>query len=339
MPETPAIAAMSLEQFRTALNALPFGAIIVGSDGTEVWRSRAVYELLGTGVQADDANTAIRTMAQRATRGNARSQMVELEGPPAKSLELRAVPMVNGGGLVVVEDLTERMLIDRVRTDFVANISHELKTPIGALSILAESMRGELSDSDDVLRRLADRMIDETQRVSRIIDDLLELASIEFVGMSRRRDVDVAQILREVVARFVDTAAAKSVNLNLILDDEGLPVAVDPRQLATAVGNLVENAIKYTDPHGSVTVEGRLAGGWLTIIVHDTGIGIPIEHIDRVFERFYRVDDARARATGGTGLGLAIVRHVATNHGGEVNVRSREGEGSTFTLRMPLSIG
>lgn len=330
---------MSLEQFRTALNALPFGAIIVAPDGAEVWRSRAVYELLGVGAQADDINDAIRTMAQRATRGKVRSQMFELEGPPAKSLEIRAVPMVNGGGLVVVEDLTERILIDRVRTDFVANISHELKTPIGALSILAESIRGELSDGDEVLRRLADRMIDETQRVSRIIDDLLELASIEFVGMSRRREVDVAQILREVVARFVDAAAAKSVNLNLILDDDGLPVAVDPRQLATAVGNLVENAIKYTDPHGSVTVEGKLSGGWLTIIVHDTGIGIPTEHIDRVFERFYRVDDARARSTGGTGLGLAIVRHVATNHGGEVNVRSREGEGSTFTLRIPLSIG
>lgn len=329
---------MSLEQFRTALNALPLGAVIVSPTGDEVWRSRAVFELLGNDPQAGDANELIQNFAQRAVRGGARRKMIELAGPPVRNLEVRALPLVNGGGLVIVDDHTERVLIDRVRTDFVANISHELKTPIGALSVLAESIKGELADGDEVLKRLADRMIGETVRVSRIIDDLLELASIEFVGVSERVDIDVASLTQEVVSRFEGAAAAKGVALNVIHSGEPLVVPVDPRQLATAIGNLVENAIKYTEPHGSVGVEVKLSGGWLTVVVHDTGIGIPVEHLDRVFERFYRVDDARSRATGGTGLGLAIVRHVATNHGGEVNVRSREGEGSTFTLRIPLSL-
>ncbi len=330
---------MSLEQFRTALNAVPFGVVIVGADGVETWRSRGLYELLGHGVGVDEANAVIASFAARAVRGKGSKQKIDIEGPPERSLELRGVPMVNGGGLVLAEDLTERMLTDRVRTDFVANISHELKTPIGALSLLADTVRAELGERDETLRRLADRMVDETTRVSRIIDDLLELASIEFVGVSRREDVNLGPLVREVVSRFEHTARAKQVSLNLVMADAPLEVHVDPRQMQTAIGNLVENAIKYTDAHGSVAVDARVAEGWLTVIVHDTGVGIPVDHLDRVFERFYRVDDARARATGGTGLGLAIVRHVATNHGGEVNVRSSLGEGSTFTLRIPLSLG
>ncbi len=330
---------MSLEQFRTALNAVPFGVVLVGADGRETWRSRGFYELLGHGAGVDAANEVIASLATMAVRGKPSKQKIEIEGPPERSLLLRSVPMVNGGGLVLAEDLTERMLTDRVRTDFVANISHELKTPIGALSLLADTMRAELAEGDETLRRLADRMVDETIRVSRIIDDLLELASIEFVGISRREDIDLGLLVREVVSRFEHIARAKRVSLNTIMADGPLMVNVDPRQLQTALGNLVENAIKYTDAHGSVIVEARVAEGWLTIVVHDTGAGIPTEHLDRIFERFYRVDDARARATGGTGLGLAIVRHVATNHGGEVNVRSSSGEGSTFTLRIPLSLG
>lgn len=339
VPDSPAVAAMTLEQFRTSLNALPLGVVIFSSDGTEVWRSRGVYSLIGDGPNAEDINELIVTLSPRAVRGHTTSRTFEVVGPPARTLEVRTVPLVNGGGLVVVEDLTERILIDRVRTDFVANISHELKTPIGALSVLADAMRAELAAGDETLRRLADRMIDETTRVARIIDDLLELASIEFVGVSHREEVDVAKLLAEVISRFEHIARAKQVVLNLVESVEPVVASIDSRQVQTAVSNLVENAIKYTEAHGSVAVEGRLTEGTLLIIVHDTGVGIPSEHIDRIFERFYRVDVARSRGTGGTGLGLAIVRHVATNHGGEVNVRSREGEGSTFTLRLPLVPG
>lgn len=337
--ETPAIAAMSLEQFRTALNALPLGVVIFSSGGAETWRSRGVYSLIGDGPASDDINDLIATLSVRAVRGHVTSRVLEVAGPPARTIEVRTAPLVNGGGLVVVEDLTERVLTDRVRTDFVANISHELKTPVGALSVLADAIRAELEDGDETLRRLADRMIDETSRVNRIIDDLLELASIEFIGNSRREDVNITGLLAEVVSRFEHVARAKQVSLNIVDPSTNVVAGVDPRQIQTAVSNLVENAIKYTDAHGSVAVEARINDGVLVIVVHDTGVGIPAEHLDRVFERFYRVDVARSRGTGGTGLGLAIVRHVATNHGGEVNVRSREGEGSTFTLRIPLSLG
>ena len=337
-PETPAVAAMSLEQFRTALNALPLGVVIFSAEGAETWRSRGVYALIGDGPAADDINELISSLSTRAVRGHVTSRILEVVGPPARTVELRTVPLVNGGGLVVVEDLTERVLTDRVRTDFVANISHELKTPIGALSVLTDAIRAELESGDETLRRLADRMIDETSRVARIIDDLLELASIEFVGISRREDVDVTRLLAEVVSRFEHVARAKNVSLNLVNAQERVIASVDSRQIQTAVSNLVENAIKYTDAHGSVAIEGRISEGSLIIVVHDTGVGIPAEHLDRIFERFYRVDVARSRGTGGTGLGLAIVRHVATNHGGEVNVRSQLGEGSTFTLRIPLSL-
>jgi len=336
--ETPAVAAMSLEQFRTALNALPLGVVIFAADGAESWRSRGVYALIGDGPAADDINELIASLSARAVRGHVTSRVLEVVGPPARTVELRTVPLVNGGGLVVVEDLTERVLTDRVRTDFVANISHELKTPIGALSILTDAIRAELNSGDETLRRLADRMIDETSRVSRIIDDLLELASIEFVGNSGREEVDITGLLTEVISRFEHVARAKQVSLNLVGVQESVSASVDPRQIQTAISNLVENAIKYTNPHGSVAVEARINDGMLIVVVHDTGVGIPAEHLDRIFERFYRVDVARSRGTGGTGLGLAIVRHVATNHGGEVNVRSQQGEGSTFTLRIPLSL-
>ncbi len=338
MNETPAVAAMSLEQFRTALNALPLGVVIFSADGSESWRSRGVYALIGDGPAADDINELIASLSARAVRGHLTSRVLEVVGPPARTVELRTVPLVNGGGLVVVEDLTERVLTDRVRTDFVANISHELKTPIGALSILSDAIRAELESGDETLRRLADRMIDETSRVARIIDDLLELASIEFVGNSRREEVDITGLLAEVISRFEHVARAKQVSLNLVSAHESVSASVDPRQIQTAISNLVENAIKYTNPHGSVAVEARINDGMLIVVVHDTGVGIPAEHLDRIFERFYRVDVARSRGTGGTGLGLAIVRHVATNHGGEVNVRSQQGEGSTFTLRIPLSL-
>lgn len=336
---TPATEAMALEQFRTALNAVPFGVVLVNPDGAETWRNRGVYELLGGSGATDEAERAVADLSASAVRGRKSRREVETAGPPERALLMRSLPMVNGGGMVLIEDVTERHLVDKVRTDFVSNISHELKTPIGALSLLAETIGAELAAGDETLRRLSGRMVDETTRVARIIDDLLELASIEFVGTSRREQTVIDDIVREVVSRFEHVARAKNVALNLVLGEEPVTAFVDPRQIQTAIGNLVENAVKYTDAHGSVGVEARTDEGSLVVVVHDTGSGIPAEHMDRVFERFYRVDDARSRETGGTGLGLAIVRHVATNHGGEVNVRSRPGEGSTFTLRIPLALG
>ena len=202
----------------------------------------------------------------------------------------------------------------------------------GLPPLLAET----LADSDDaeVNQRLASRMVDEAHRAAGTIDDLLELSRIELGGRGEQVEVNVASVLSEAVARHRLTA--ESAGVNLVRDDtNGLVVRADRLQLVSALSNLVDNAVKYSNPGGSVRLTAQETDGVVEITVADQGVGIPARDIDRIFERFYRVDRARSRETGGTGLGLAIVRHIATNHGGDVTVRSREGEGSTFTLRIP----
>jgi two-component system sensor histidine kinase SenX3 len=233
-----------------------------------------------------------------------------------------------------VEDITERWRIDQVRTDFVANVSHELKTPVGAISVLAETLEGETED--ELILRLTGRMVLETQRMSRTIDDLLELSRIELGGEALYTSVGMDAVIAEVMERVSSLAAKKKVEIVVEQSTSSTLVTGDFFQLTSAIGNLVENAIKYSDNDSKIEV--RLRDGshsMLDVEVEDHGIGIPADSLDRIFERFYRVDRARSRGTGGTGLGLSIVRHVATNHGGEVNVRSREGEGSVFILSIP----
>ncbi|MBW3645453.1 MAG: hypothetical protein KY441_08120 [Actinobacteria bacterium] len=214
-------------------------------------------------------------------------------------------------------------------------MGHELKTPVGALGLLADTIASE--DDPAVTRRLAERMAGEAVRVGRIVDDLLDLSRIEAEEAPRREPVPVP--VHAVVAEAVERARPLAGARRIAIDAAGLPrhhiVRGDRGQLVSAVVNLLENACKYSDEGSTVEVRSRSAGATVEIDVRDSGIGIPARDLERVFERFYRVDPARSRQTGGTGLGLSIVRHVATNHGGDVRVASREGEGSTFTLRLP----
>jgi two-component system sensor histidine kinase SenX3 len=336
---------LSLAQMRTALNALPMGVIVFDKAGEEWWRNRAAHDQLDRVADTDAISTTIDTMSRAALRGRSDRAEILVDGPPQKMIESRAVPLVNGGALVVLEDITERYLTDRVRTDFVANISHELKTPVGALSVLAETIVGEAefenpegAEESDLVA-LARRMVGESNRVARIIDDLLELARIEFGGAASKDEVFVRNVVSEAVARQQPLADSQGIKVVKNITDEDMSMAGDARQLVSAVSNLVENAVKYSDRGGVVTVTTGTSDGMVTIEVTDEGMGIAPEHVDRVFERFYRVDQARSRQTGGTGLGLAIVRHVATNHGGEVSVRSTMGEGSTFRLSVPAFRG
>jgi two-component system, OmpR family, sensor histidine kinase SenX3 len=248
---------------------------------------------------------------------------------------VRASPLTGGGAVATIEDVSERRRVDAVRTDFVANISHELKTPVGALALLAETMAEE--DDLGVVHRIAARMIDEAHRVSRTIDDLLELSRIELGEEPVRDIVDVVDVVDGAVERSHPLAEARQTTIEVLECHEGVHVLGDRRQLVSALGNLVENAVKYSEDGSSVQVRVRVEGQWVELMVADHGIGIPAQDHDRIFERFYRVDKGRGRDTGGTGLGLAIVRHVATNHRGEVLVSSQEGEGSTFVLRIPLA--
>ena len=328
---------MSLAQLRTALNALPMGVIVVDQDGTEWWRNRSAHGIVDAASNGDEVRDVLSDLARRAMRGRGDLVTIGIDGPPRRTIEASSIPMVNGGALVVLDDTTERELIDKVRTDFVANISHELKTPVGALSILAETIIGEAdaSGEESDISLLARRMVDESHRVARIIDDLLELASIEFRSEQKNENIAMRTIVNEAIARNVPRAERLGITVKADLPGEELYVRGDGTQIVSAVANLVENAVKYSERGDTVTVALRSSETGVELDVIDEGIGIPPEHVERVFERFYRADSARSRETGGTGLGLSIVRHVVTNHGGEVNVRSRTGEGSTFTLSLP----
>ena len=324
-------------QVQAALDSLSVGVVVAAADGTVVFRNVMARGLTGA-VHSDVlVDEAVDVHLRGALGGDSRRQVLDLFGPPRKVVAVSATPLSTGGAVAMVEDITERSLVDAVRTDFVANISHELKTPVGALAVLAEALSAE--DDLDVIHRLSGKMVDEALRVGRTIDDLLELSRIELGGEAVKDAVSVSMVIAEAVDRARPLSERRAIDVSSVEASDRMKVLGDRRQLVSALGNLVENAVKYSERGSKVEVSARSDGQWVEFKVRDFGLGIPARDIDRIFERFYRVDRARSRETGGTGLGLAIVRHVATNHGGEVSVTSIEGEGSTFLLRVPAAPG
>ncbi|KQY55382.1 MULTISPECIES: sensor histidine kinase [unclassified Nocardioides] len=253
---------------------------------------------------------------------------------PARHVTARVAPLGARLILVLVEDRTRERRVEAIRRDFVGNVSHELKTPIGAIRILAEAVQ-EASDDPEAVERFAGRMIIESERLARLVQQIIELSRLQGDDpLDQPLPVDVDSI----IATAVDTVAidAESRGLSVVASGEkGLKVLGNTEQIAVAVGNLVANAVNYSLDRSSVLVAARATEESVEISVTDQGIGIPTEEIDRIFERFYRVDPARHRSTGGTGLGLSIVKHVAATHGGDIRVWSVEGQGSTFTLTLP----
>ena len=324
-----------------ALRAIDHGIVLFDESGEMAFRNAQAEVFFGARYGDAVVESSIDELATRALAGHDSTRTLELFGPPRRTLVLSADPLDDGhrsiGALVVIEDITERRRVDAVRRDFVANISHELKTPVGGLSVLAEA----IADEEDltVVRRLADRMNQEAVRASRTIDDLLELSRIEAGEAAIQEPVAVHLVLAEAVERAAGAAEHSGITLDLQEPSRRLVVRGDRRQLASAVYNLLDNAIKYSEPGSSVLVRASQHEGEAHLVVADEGVGIPRRDLERIFERFYRVDRARSRDTGGTGLGLAIVRHVASNHGGEITVESREGGGSTFTLALPVHDG
>jgi two-component system sensor histidine kinase SenX3 len=282
-------------------------------------------------------DAAVRELLADSLRGARGHREVQLHGPPQRSLQVRASPLHAEhelvGAIAVIDDVSEQKRIESVRRDFVANVSHELKTPIGALALLAETLADE--PDPDVVRRLSGRLRDESFRVSDIVDDLLALSRIEAHESLAVASVPVDAVVAEAVVRVRPTADQHQVAIGVVADEPDLHLDADRSQLVSAVANLLDNAVKYSEAGSPVEVRIGATDEHVLIAVRDHGIGIPTRDLERIFERFYRVDKARSRVTGGTGLGLSIVRHVAQNHGGEVEVQSREGEGSTFTLVLP----
>jgi two-component system sensor histidine kinase SenX3 len=320
-----------------ALGAVPLGLVVCDDSGRELYRNEVAKAFSGARHGEALVEQVIEEQLRAALHGATDRRTLELFGPPRRTLAVSAAPLhARGrttGAVAVVEDASERRRLDAVRRDFVANVSHELKTPVGALALLAETIVSE--DDLGVVRRLAERMQTEAARTGRIIEDLLDLSRIEAEEAPQREPVPVHLVVAEAVERV--RPLAERLRIEIVADDapRGRTVRGDRRQLVSAIANLLDNAVKYSEPAATVDVRSRSDGEWVEIDVQDHGIGIPARDLERIFERFYRVDRARSRDTGGTGLGLAIVRHVAGNHRGEVRVRSLEGEGSVFTLRLP----
>jgi two-component system sensor histidine kinase SenX3 len=324
-----------------ALEQVAQGVVISDAAGEVVYRNWQASTFVGGRHSEALAQQALKELLAAAVAGESREQTLELFSPPRRTLTIRATPLIDResvlGAAAIIEDVSERRRLEAVRRDFVANISHELKTPVGALSLVAETLEGE--DDPKIVARLSHRMRTEAERLSRIIEDLLDLSRIESEESPSRDPVPVHLILGQAIERLRPAAQHHGIRLDVEEPSPEVVVRGDRRQLVSAVHNLVDNAIKYSEDESSVQVKVEDSNGWVDISVADHGIGIPSRDLERIFERFYRVDRARSRDTGGTGLGLSIVRHVAGNHGGEVRVVSREGEGSTFTLRLPGASG
>ena len=325
---------LSLAQLQAAVNSLPLGVMIVAGDGSMRWTNEGYLGLVPpSSLDATTFTSAVEEVLESAIAGGMKEMHVEFGEPAVRMLELSGVPISDGGALVLVYDETKQIMADRVRTDFVANISHELRTPIGAVSLMAENLMAATENTD--VARMASVIFGEVTRLNDTVGDLLELARIEFDGLANTQEVDLVKVVEEATGRLRTAALAKSVMISI----ENYPAVVilaDRAQLVSAVGNLLDNAIKFS-PNGSIVkVSIETHDDEVRIVVADNGPGISEEHLSRIFERFYRVDDARSRATGGAGLGLAVVRHIALLHGGDVSVESTLGEGSRFALSLPL---
>ena len=340
--ETARLSAETAEQrISSSLDVLQSGLVVCDRSGQVVARNSAATKLLQARHGEALVAGVIKDLLERARTGERVTANVDLHAEPRRSYEVEAGPVERDGEMLgavaLVRDTTEHHRIESVRRDFVANVSHELKTPIGALSLLADSLA---ADSDpEVASHLAGRMQIEIQRVANTIDDLLTLATLEDESGRSDAQVDVGAVVAAAVDRISETADQNDIKVILSNRTAAAAIRGSRLHLESAVFNLLDNAVKFSESGGQVDVVVEADQEALTVSVTDEGIGIPAMEQTRIFERFYRVDRARSRSTGGTGLGLSIVRHVALNHGGDVSVTSREGFGAKFTVTLPLDNG
>ncbi|MFF0790860.1 sensor histidine kinase [Streptomyces spiralis] len=327
----------------TVLSVLRSSAVVLDEGDAVVKASSAAYAL-GL-VRGGKLSVEPMLQMARETRRDGEIRQVELDLPrrgtgrgEALAVSARVAPLGSRLVLLLVEDLTEARRIEAVRRDFVANVSHELKTPVGALSLLSEAVM-DASDDPEAVQRFAGRMQMEATRLTSLVQELIDLSRVQNDDpLEDAEPVRVDELVAEAIDRCRHQAGTKQITM-AAGGTADLRVWGNRGQLAAALGNLVENAVNYSPARTRVGIAARRinapGGDLIEIAVTDQGIGISDKDKERIFERFYRVDPARSRATGGTGLGLAIVKHVVASHGGEVTVWSAEGQGSTFTLRLP----
>ena len=322
------------EQLLKAFDLLPIGVVISRGPNGELLRNRIATEM--TGVRHVDilVDEAVVALVKETIEIGEQNKSMQVAGPPDRFFQLQSQRLNDDGVVVTIEDTTDRVRIDTVRTDFVANLSHELKTPIGGIAALGDTMMDETDPV--VMKQLAERIVRESFRMAGIVNDLLDLSRIEFGRSTEWERIEMNGVIKEVVALSQDNARRHKVEL-VTSGNFAADVFGDRSQLVSAFSNLVENAVKYSDEDRLVKIIGDVRVDDLTVAIVDQGLGIAPKDHERIFERFYRVDRARSRSTGGTGLGLSIVRHVVDNHGGKIELKSNEGEGATFTVVLPRS--
>jgi two-component system sensor histidine kinase SenX3 len=310
--------------------------VIVDDTDTVVKASAPAYALglvRGTQLVSEELDKLVHEVRRD---GQIRETELLMNRPsaPARHVTARVAPLGSRLVLALVEDRTRERRVEAVRRDFVANVSHELKTPVGAIRLLSEAV-ADASDDPEAVKRFAGRMLTESDRLSRLVQQIIELSRLQ---ADDPLETPTAVGIDDVIGIAVDTSAidADSERIDIVTGGTpGLEVYGNQEQVTAAVANLVANAVSYSRCDSTVLVTTKAEDGSVEISVVDQGIGIPSDEIDRIFERFYRVDPARHRSTGGTGLGLSIVKHVAATHGGDIRVWSVEGQGSTFTLTLP----
>ncbi len=320
----------------TVLSVLRSTAVVVGDDDVVLKASAPAYAyglVRGNVLVAEELAELVRQVRRDGQIRETELLMSRSERP-SRHVTARVAPMGSRLVLALVEDRTRERQVEAVRRDFVANVSHELKTPVGAIRLLAEAVCDAANDPEAV-KRFGGRMLTESDRLSRLVQQIIELSRLQG---DDPLEAPLPVSVDEVIGIAVDTSAidADTRRISLVTGGtSGLEVFGSPEQVTAAVSNLVANAVAYSGEDSTVLVSAKPSDDSVEISVVDQGIGIPPVEMDRIFERFYRVDPARHRSTGGTGLGLSIVKHVAATHGGDVRVWSVEGQGSTFTLILP----
>ncbi|MBM9458322.1 ATP-binding protein [Nocardioides sp. zg-536] len=319
------------------LSVLRSSAVVLDESDTVLKASAPAYAMgfvRGTDLLSDELAEVVHQV-RRDGQIRETELVVPRPGGLPRHVVARVAPLGSRLVLALVEDRTRERRVEEVRRDFVANVSHELKTPVGAVRILAEAVQ-DAADDPEAVHHFASRMLTESERLARLVGQIIELSRLQG---DEPLEHPTPVSIDEVVAAAVDgtqlAAAAKDIAV-LAEGEAGLKVVGSEKQVGAAVANLVANAVAYSEPTSRVVVTRRRVGDDVEISVIDRGIGIPEAEVERIFERFYRVDPARHRSTGGTGLGLSIVKHVAATHGGDVRVWSVEGQGSTFTLTLPV---
>jgi two-component system, OmpR family, sensor histidine kinase SenX3 len=334
------------EGVASVLTVLRSSAVLIDEDDTVLKASAPAYALglvRGDRVVPGDLMGMIRAVRSTGEIREGELTLTRERSNLPVHVVARVAPLGSRLVLVLADDRTRERRVETIRRDFVANVSHELKTPVGALNLLAEAV-GEAADDPDAVRRFAGRMQIESDRLNRLVQQIIELSRLQGDELiDEPADVRIDTVLDAALDRSRTDAEAKDIDLASRYDDE-LIVSGSADQLLVAVSNLIENAVTYSPEGARVAVMAHrsdrsdVLGPTVEITISDQGIGIPESELDRIFERFYRLDPARSRDTGGTGLGLSIVKHVAASHGGDIVVWSEPGQGSSFTLRLPAAV-